>query len=232
MNRIQTIKLKEAAEQTLPVFLGYIPLGAAFGILLVKAGYPWFLAPIMAAVMYAGSGQLLAVSFFSANAGYAEVAVATLLMQLRHSFYGLSLLAPFSTYSSKRFYMMHALTDETYALLTGLKISGGKDGESVCFMISFLDHCYWILGCTLGAVAGTIIPSDMKGLDFALTALFVVLAVEKWRESDTPIPIVTGIVSSVAAVLLCGSENILLGAIGIAVAVLCLYGWRRADARK
>jgi 4-azaleucine resistance transporter AzlC len=223
--------MRRALPSTVPVFLGYIPLGAAFGILLVKAGYPWWLAPVMAVVMYAGSGQLLAVSFFISNAGYAEVAVATLLMQLRHSFYGLSLLVPFSTFSSRRFYMMHALTDETYALLTGLHRKEGPACENTFFAVSLLDHIYWILGCTLGAIAGAVIPSDMKGLDFALTALFVVLAVEKWRESSSPVPVLTGFCASIAALLAFGTENMLLGAIGIAVVILCVYGWRRGRAR-
>ena len=226
-----TERFRKTFPLTIPVMLGYIPLGAAFGVLLVKAGYPWYLAPMMAVVMYAGSGQLLAVSFFSANAGYAEVAVATLLMQLRHSFYGLSLLVPFSTFSSRRFYVIHALTDETYALLTGLTIPDDKDSEKTYCMISILNHGYWIIGCTIGAVAGIIIPSDMRGLDFALTSLFVVLAVEKWIESDTPIPVLTGAAASVAAVFLCGSANMLLGAIVIAVVLLSVYGWRR-DARQ
>ena len=223
--------MRRALPSTIPVFLGYIPLGAAFGILLVKAGYPWWLAPVMAVVMYAGSGQLLAVSFFISNAGYAEVAVATLLMQLRHSFYGLSLLVPFATFSSKRFYMMHALTDETYALLTGLRRKEGPVCENTFFAVSLLDHIYWIVGCTLGAAAGAIIPSDMKGLDFALTALFVVLAVEKWRESSSPVPVLTGFCASIAALLAFGTENMLLGAIGVAVVILSVYGWRRGRAR-
>ena len=231
MNPSQSRRLQASLPLTVPVFLGYIPLGAAFGILLVKAGYPWWLAPLMALVMYAGSGQLLAVSFFISNAGYAEIAIATLLMQLRHSFYGLSLLVPFATFSSRRFYMMHALTDETYAILTGLRRKEGPANENTYFAVSLLDHIYWIIGCTAGAAAGSVIPSDMKGLDFALTALFVVLAVEKWRESSSPVPVLTGFAASLAAVAAFGTENILLGAIGIAVVILCCYGWRREHAR-
>lgn len=231
MRMVSNRKIQTAFPLTFPVFLGYIPLGAAFGILLVKAGYPLWLAPVMAIVMYAGSGQLLAVSFFISNAGYAEIAIATLLMQLRHAFYGLSLLAPFAAFSSKRFYMMHALTDETYAILTGLRKKEGAANENAYFAISFLDHAYWIIGCTLGAAAGSIIPSDMKGLDFALTALFVVLAVEKWRESSSPVSVLAGFGASLAAVFAFGTENILLGAIGIAVVILCCCEWRGKHAR-
>lgn len=222
-------KIRRALSLTFPVFLGYIPLGVAFGVLLVKAGYPWYLAPIMAVVMYAGSGQLLAVSFFAANSGYAEIAVATALMQLRHAFYGLSLLKYFSSFSRIRFYCIHGLTDETYALLTGIDIAD-DDREEMFFLITLFDHAYWILGCTIGAVAGSFIPSDMKGLDFALTALFTVLAVEKFTSSDTPVPHLTGAAASVAALLLFGPQNMLLGAIGIAVVILMIYGWKHDDA--
>ncbi|MGL4369495.1 MAG: AzlC family ABC transporter permease [Spirochaetota bacterium] len=232
MTKLYSHMLRRALSLTFPVFLGYIPLGMAFGVLLVKAGYPWYLAPFMAVVMYAGSGQLLAVSFFSADAGYPEIAVATALMQLRHAFYGLSLLKPFSAFSLSRIYMMHGLTDETYALLTGDAVAKGESSEDVYFLITLFDHIYWILGCTLGAVAGSLIPYSMKGLDFALAALFTVLAVEKFLSSDSRVPFITGIGASIVSIALFGRSQMLLGAIGVSVVILMMYGWMRDDVRE
>ena len=232
MKKYFTHSVRHALQLTFPVFLGYIPLGTAFGVLLVKAGYPWYLAPVMALIMYAGSGQLLAVSFFAADAGYAEIAIATLLMQLRHAFYGLSLIRPFSKFTKLRIYMMHALTDETYALMSGMNVPDDEKKETRYFLVSLFDHGYWIAGCTLGAIAGSMIPGDMRGLDFALTALFTVLAVEKYLSSESPVPVLTGIFASLAAMFLFGREHMLLGAIAVAVSLLLIYGWRNDDDRR
>jgi 4-azaleucine resistance transporter AzlC len=160
----------------------------AFGVLLVKAGYPWYLAPLMSILMYAGSGQLLAVGFFLNDPGLAGIVLATALVQMRHLFYGLSLLRPFLSFGRSRWYMMHALTDETYALLTGLSAEERAD-ERLCLLVCGLDHLWWILGGLLGALAGSLLPWNMKGLEFTLTALFTVLALRNCVTGGGCVPV-------------------------------------------
>ena len=172
-----------AFTTTIPVLLGYIAIGMAFGLMLVAAGYPWWLAPIMSVLMYAGAGQYLAVSLFVANAGWWEVALFTFLVNSRHMVYGVSLLNRFYGFGWHKLYMIFALTDETYALQTSLKEPVGLQRKQVYFYIALLDHLYWILGGLLGAVAGSLLPIPTKGIGFALTALFMVLVIEQWRQT-------------------------------------------------
>ena len=224
--------ITKSAKLTFPIFMGYIPLGMAFGVMLVKAGYPWQMAPLMSVLMFAGSGQFLAVSFFAAGAGMTEIVIATLLVQLRHSFYGLSLLKKFENFSAKKYYMIFALTDETYAVMTSADEPDAKKREKLFFLIALFNHLYWILGGLLGAIAGRLIPYDMKGIDFTLTALFTVLALEKFRQKNGKIPVLIGAASAAAALLVFGRDRMLLASLCAALAALIIMGEYLNDVSK
>src|SRR5690554_5038165 len=135
-----------AATRTLPVMFGYLPLGAAFGILAIEIGVPWWGALLMSLLIYAGAGQFLAVALMAAGAGLLEVVVATLMLNSRHVFYGLSLLKRFQGAGRSKPYLIFALTDETYSLLT----SQSTD-HSIAWRISVLNQLWWTLGTLGGA---------------------------------------------------------------------------------
>lgn len=124
-----------ALKTTIPVFLGYIPLGVAFGLLLSGAGYHWIYAFLRGLFIYAGSAQFLAVALLAAEAGFADFAVATLLLNLRHSFYGLSMLEKFSDLGKVKPYLIFALTDETYALLTTTEVLQEAQNQGFTFIL-------------------------------------------------------------------------------------------------
>lgn len=173
---------REAVKMTSPVFFGYIAIGIPFGLMCVKAGYPIWLAPFMSVVMYAGAGQYVAMGLFAQGASLTSVAITELLVNSRHIVYGLSLIDRFKKAGSWRPYLIFALTDETYSLLTSCRdrdcMRGEKRGE-FCGAVALLDHLYWILGGIIGAAAGMLIPFSLEGVDFALTALFAVLLIEQ-----------------------------------------------------
>lgn len=217
---LSAAEVRAAARVSVPVLLGYIAIGVAFGLLLVRAGYPWLLAPVMSVLIYAGAGQYIAVSLFAHNASLGEIAMLTLLVNARHMVYGLSLLGIFKRMTKIRWYMVFALTDETYALLTTVKPPAGVDPGRFAFWIALFDHVYWIGGGIIGALVGSIIPFNTKGLDFALTALFIVLLIEQFRAAKSYLPFVIAIVVSVAAVILVSEKNMLIAAIGGSIVLL------------
>lgn len=141
-----------AFKLTLPILFGYIPLGMAFGVLFTtQLDYPWWIAPLMGLVIYAGAGQILAVSLLAANAGLLEVAIAMFVLNARHLFYGLSLLGQFRDAGWRKVYLIFGLTDETYSLLTSRPRSSNRQLEQrVDFRITALNQSYWIAGCTMG----------------------------------------------------------------------------------
>ncbi len=222
-----------ALRVTVPVFLGYFAIGIAFGLLLQRAGYPWFLAPVMSVTIYAGAAQFLAIGMFTAGAGLVEIALATLLVNARHMVYGLSLLGRFERANARKPYLIFTLTDETYAVLTSVAIPPELDGPTASFYISMLDQTYWVTASLLGAVAGAVIPVNTTGLDFALKALFMVLFIEQWKNTRSRVPFLIGGACSLAAYVIVGPGNMLIAAILSGIAVLLVLRRRlpQNDAR-
>ena len=222
--------IRAAFRITIPVLFGYIAIGIPFGLMVVNAGYPWCLAPIMSVLMYAGAGQYAAVGLFAANASLTAVIITTLLVNIRHAVYGLSLITPFKNVGGWKFYLIFALTDETYALLTGVQPPDGIKPGVFYGMIAAFDQCYWILGGVAGAVAGALIPVPLDGVDFALTALFIVLVVDQLRRTKDIVPVLIGAACSLCAMLLAPSDNMLIVALCAGLVALTLV--RGADLRR
>ncbi len=212
---------------TLPVLFGYVAIGIPFGLMLVKAGYPWWMAPLMGLCMYAGAGQYLAVGMFAAGVPLPAMAVAMLLVNIRHIVYGLSLIGPFQDVGGWKPYLVFSLTDETYALLTGVKVPDGFAPGPFYGTIALLDQSYWVLGGIIGALAGAFIPFSFRGVDFALTALFVVLLLDQLARSKDPVPPAIGAACAVAALALAGPGNMLIVALAGSLALLSLVRGRK-----
>ena len=222
--------LAAAFPVTVPVLMGYLAIGIAFGFMLQAIGYNFIWAFFMSLTIYAGSGQYLGVSLLSSAAALSTVAVMTLLINFRHLVYGLSMLEKFRGMGLRKFYMIFSLTDETYALLSSVRPPVGVDPRNFYFSIALLDQSYWILGSVIGAVAGALLPIDTTGIDFAMTALFVVIAVDQWRAYKRHLPALLGAGAPLLSRFLVGAEKMLLPALGVIVLALLLLR-RRLDER-
>lgn len=218
--------LAAAFPVTVPVLMGYLAIGMAFGFMLQAIGYNFIWAFFMSLTVYAGSGQYLGVSLLSSAAALSTVAVMTLLINFRHLVYGLSMLEKFRGMGLRKFYMIFSLTDETYALLSSVQPPVGVDPRNFYFSIALLDQSYWILGSVIGAVAGALLPIDTTGIDFAMTALFVVIAVDQWSAYKRHLPALLGAGVTLLSLFLVGAENMLLPALGVIVLVLLLLRQR------
>ena len=216
--------LSAAFPVTVPVLMGYLAIGIAFGLMLQEIGYNFIWAFFMSLTIYAGSGQYLGVTLLGAAASLGTVAVMTLLINFRHLVYGLSMLEKFRGMGPRKLYMIFSLTDETYALLSSAWAPVGVDPRNFYFAIALLDQSYWILGSVIGAVAGALIPFSTEGVDFAMTALFVVIAVDQWRSYQKHLPAVLGAGVTVLFLIVLGhffgQDQMLL--ISLGVIVLCL----------
>lgn len=214
--------LAAAFPLTLPVLMGYLAIGVAFGLMLQSAGWGVGWAALMSLTIYAGSGQYLGVSLLAAGAPLTQVAFLTLMVNFRHLVYGLSMLEKFKGMGWRKLYMIFSLTDETYALLAGVEAPEGVDKRDFYFTIALLDHLYWIAGSIIGAVAGALITINTEGIDFAMTALFLVIAVEQWQSNDRHAPVYLGAAGTLGCLLLFGPDNgrFLIPALAILVAGL------------
>ena len=147
------------------------------------------------------------------------MALSTLLVNIRHLFYGLSLIDTYMDAGKRRFYMMFALTDETYSLVTQAKTPEGVKKSSYCFLVSLLNQCYWIVGCVAGSAIGALVPIDFTGVSFVLTALFVTMFVEQWLTHKDHLPALIG-VGATAMCLMVFSKDIFLIPSMVAIALL------------
>jgi 4-azaleucine resistance transporter AzlC len=220
-----------ALRYSVPVLLGYLAIGIAFGLLLADAGYPWWLALAMSVIMYAGAGQYIALGLFAAGTSLWEAVLVQLVVNARHMAYGISMLKRFKKAGPWKYYLIFALTDETFALLSSLPEPAEKGegaGASAAvperqglfmFYVALLDQCYWVAGSLIGAAAGSLIPFSTEGIGFALTALFVVLMIEQMLRVKRPGAFIISALAAALAVFFLPSRLSLLSAMALALAL-------------
>ncbi len=214
-----------AFAQSVPVMLGYIFLGIAFGLMLHDAGYSFWWAFLTSVTIYAGSMQFVLVTLLTGGASLVYAAIMTLFINGRHIFYGLSFIEKFRNMGKAYPYMVFSLTDETYSVLCGLKVPKGMNEKNISTMIALLDHIYWICGSVLGGVIGELITFNTTGIDFSMTALFVVIVLNQWMDSREHRPAIIGGVVGSACLLLLGEDKFLLPA--LTLTALLLLGVRK-----
>lgn len=202
--------LHSVFRDTLPVMTGYLFLGFGFGILMYQNhfGFLWSIA--MSLFIYAGSMQYVAVSLLTGGAGILTTALTTLLVNARHLFYGISMVDAYKGAGKKKPYLIFALTDETYSLVSQAKPVEGLSRHQYCFLVSLLDQCYWVAGTALGALAGAFLPVNLEGIDFVLTALFVTIFVEQWLSTRDHVPALIGVAATVICLLIFGRDIFLI----------------------
>ncbi len=219
---------KRAFHDSLPILAGYLALGIGYGVLLQSKGYSFWWAILMSVTMFAGSGQYAGVDFMASGASLLTTAFMTLIINARHFFYGFSLLDKYKGAGALKPYMIFGLTDETYSLVCSAKPEEGVDQKKYFFFLTALNHSYWITGCVSGAVLGMFLPFDSKGIDFAMTALFIVIMVEQWLSSKQHLPAVLGVVTTAVCLVVFGAEYFIIPAMALIAAELVLLR-RRLD---
>lgn len=202
--------LKAAFRDTLPVMTGYLFLGIGFGVLMHRNGYGVWWSMLMGLFVYAGSAQYMVADLLANKASVISVAVSVLLLNARHLFYGISMLDSYKGAGKKKPYLIFSLTDETYSLVTQSQPPEGVSRHGYCFLVSLLDHIYWVAGCTLGGILGAALPFNSEGLEFVLTALFVTIFVEQWLSTKNHLPALIGAASTALCLLIFGKEIFLI----------------------
>lgn len=214
--------IRQAFVTSIPVMAGYIVLGIGFGILLHGAGYGplWSLA--MSVLIYAGSMQYVGVSLLAGGASVLTAILTTIMVNARHLFYSISMIGQYQDAGKYKPYLIFALTDETYSLLCDGHAPEGADPHLYRFLVSLFDQCYWVTGSMLGSVLGAALPFSTAGVEFSMTALFVASFTQQWLTTRDHIPALTGLLGSLACLLLFGPERFLIPSMLVITAVLTL----------
>lgn len=215
--------IKKAFKNTVPVMAGYIVLGIAFGILLQTKGYNFVWSFLISLTVYAGSMQFVTVDLLSSGATFISTAIITLMVNARHLFYGISMLDKYKGTGTKKPYLIFSLTDETYALVCN-GAPKDVDEKRYYLCVSLINQFYWVLGSVLGSIIGSAIAFNTAGIDFSMTALFVVILTEQLMSKDNYTSGIIGISSSIVCLLVFGSQNFLIPSMLVISLLLLIYG--------
>ena len=203
-NRLRALRL------TLPVMCGYLFLGTAFGAVLAQAGFgpAWALAA--STLVYAGSLQFVMVPLMAAGTSLIVVALTALMVNARHLFYGLAMLDRFRGLGWKKLYLIFGMCDETFSVTCSTRAPEGVDEGWFMTFVTLLDQLYWVLGAALGGLFGSLLTLNTEGLDFVMTAMFVVIFLENWLKEENHTSSLLGLGLPLVGLVLFGAQNFIL----------------------
>lgn len=206
----------------------YFFLGAAYGIMMEETGFPWYVALLLSMTVYTGAFQFVLITFLSTGASLLTIAITALLMNSRQSFYSLTFLNDFKRMGKRKLYMIHSLTDETYAVNCTLELPR-KEKEDTMFGVALLSHCYWMAATVAGAVLGQLIPFELEGIDFCMTALFVIIFMDQWKKASSHIPALAGLTCGIVCLMIFGQSSFILPALLLVSGILFFAGRKEAS---
>ena len=227
---IITRSFKAAFPCTIPILAGFLFLGMAYGIYMNVSGFSFVYPMIMAAVIFGGSLEFLAAQMLLSPFAPLQVLMVSLMIQARHLFYGISMLDKFKDMGWKKFYLIYGMRDETFSINCTAEIPGDCDRGWFYFFVTLLNQLYWVGGATLGGLLGNLITFDTKGLDFVMTAMFIVIFLEQWLKEKRHFSEWAGLASSAACLLIFGKDNFMIPA--MICILLLLTAFRKPVGRK
>ncbi len=222
METTKKATFKMAFIHSLPVMAGYVFMGMGFGVLLKSIGYNFLWALLMSLTIIGGSMQYAAVEMLSGGVSLIHTAIMTIMINARYFFYGLSMLDKYRKVKHGRLYLIHTLTDETFSLVSAFEDEKNPNvsRKGYYFILSALNHSYWIIGCVMGAILGEFTSFSFQGMDFAMTALFVAIFVDQWIENKDHFPALFGVIISLICLLIFGADKFVVPAMIILTLVL------------
>lgn len=220
----QKIKaFKAALPLTIPILAGFMFLGIAYGILMNSKGFSVWWTILMSSVIFAGSMEFVAASILTANTFTPLYALfITLMVNARHLFYGISMLEKFKGTGKKKPYLIFGMCDETFSIHCSTEPPEGVDKGWFMFFVTLLNHIYWVLGATLGGIFGAYISFNIKGIEFVMTALFIVIFVEQWKAQRNHTSALVGLAVSALCLLIFGANNFILPAMALILITLTM----------
>ena len=211
---------KAALPYTLPICIGFIVLGMSYGFLMRSKGFPLIYPMLMSLFIFAGSMEFVTVNVLLSDFNPLHVFFLTLMVNARHIFYGISMLDKYKNCGWKKPYLIFGMCDETFTVNCAVTPPEDVDKGWFMFFVTLLNQIYWVSGATLGALLGYIIHFDASGIEFVMTALFVVMFINQWEETKEHTPALMGLGCSLLCLVIFGSSNFIIPA--MILIVLCL----------
>lgn len=218
--------LKAAFPQTIPIMMGFACLGMSYGFLMTSKGFPIGYPILMSALIFAGSMEFVTVDLLLSAFQPLSAFLLALMVNARHLFYGISMLEKFRGTGKKKWYLIFGMCDESFSINCTMAVPEGVDRGWYFFFVTLLNQGYWVLSAAIGAVLGRMVRIQIKGVEFVLTALFVVMFVDQWMDKGGRKPAILGIVVSVVCLIVFGRQRFIIPAMGCMVlGCLLMKGW-------
>lgn len=213
---------RAAFPHTLPVLTGYLVLGISYGVLITSKGFPFWMPMLTSLTIFAGSMEFVLVNILLSGFDLLQAFLMTLMINARHLFYGISMLDTYKGMGLKKLSLIYGLTDETFSIACAIRPPEGVDRGLFALFVTLLDHSYWFAGCTLGGLFGSVLQFNTKGLEFVMTAMFVVIFLEQWQNEKNHLVSLLGLLLPVACLLIFGTQSFMIPAMAAILAALTL----------
>lgn len=216
--------LRVAVPYTIPVFTGFTILGTAYGILMNSKGYGVKWTVLASVMVFTGSAQYVAITFLTSVFDPINAFLMTVMINARHLFYGISMLDKYKNIGRLKPYLIFGLCDETFSIVCSSEPPEDVDKKWFNFFVTFLNHCYWVLGSLIGALLGPVVSFNTKGLDFVLTALFVSTFVGQWKNKKDHRQAIVGVVCSIVGLIIFGPTGFIIPSMIAIIIILIMMG--------
>lgn len=213
--------LKAAFPHTVPICLGFLMLGISYGFLMKNEGFSFVYPMLMSLFIFAGSMEFIAVHLLLSPFDPVHTFFLTLMVNARHFFYGITMLEKYKNCGKKKWYLIFGMCDESYSINSTVLPPAAVDRGWFMFFVTFLNHIYWVVGATLGGILGAAVCFNTKGLDFMMTALFVVMLINQWGEMKKRLPVLVGLACSFSCLYIFGPQGFMLPALFFVV--ICFW---------
>jgi 4-azaleucine resistance transporter AzlC len=220
---------KQAFIKSIPIMCSYLFVSMAYGIMMEEAGFRWYYSLLISLTVYTGAFQFVLITFLSSGASLITIALTAFLMNSRQTFYSLTFVEAFRGMGKKLPYMIHTMTDETYAVNCSLQ-QEDKNQKDIMFWVAFFSRCYWMTGAVIGGVLGQLIPFELEGIDFCMTALFIIIFIDQWEKSKNHLPAIVGLAVAIICLMIFGQSNFMLAALVAVSGILLLLREKEEEA--
>lgn len=215
-----------AFPNTIPILAGFLFLGIAYGIYMNQSGFKFYYPMFMSFIIFAGSVEFATVSWLLGSFDPVNIFFLTLMINARHLFYGLSMLEKYNIPGWKKLYLIYGMCDESFSINATIDVPKDIDKGLFMFFVTILNQIYWVAGATIGGIFGSFIPFDTKGLEFVMTALFVVIFLENWLKEKDHSASVIGLFISFICLTVFKGTNLIIPSMIIILSVLTLLRGR------
>ena len=215
-----------AFPNTIPILTGFIVLGMAYGVLMQTKGYSVCWSVLMSAICFCGSMQFVAITLLTSAFSPIQAFLLSIMVNARHLFYGISMLSKYRGMGKIKGFLIYTLCDETFSVSSSINPPDNINAKYFYFFVSMLDYFYWILGTLIGGLLGELITFNTNGLDFVLTALFVVLFLEQWKKKENRMACLIGLIATIICLISFGADNLVIPSM-ILILIILMIGRKR-----